>query len=463
MSKIIMAWPPIMGNKGFITAGQNRQVQFLKDPFFAYPIIPATAATMLVAERQEVLWLDAIAEQMDDVDFGRILIQMHPEFIVFEASTPLINRYYEIINGIKQNIPDIKIILCGEHVTALPEEAKAKCTADYIIQGGKWYYEVFKTITGKDWPKEKLIPHIHRDITRWWLYAYNNGNYKYIPATYIMSAQDCWYRGCKFCSWASYHKDYLVRPVEDVLLEIERLIEAGYKEIFDDSGTFPVGDWLKTFCQEMIDRGYNKHISISCNMRFGALKLEDMQLMAKAGFRMILWGLESVNQTTLDMLNKGYNIKSITEDLILAKQVGLQSHLTVMFGYPWETYSEARRTYKMVRWLLLKDYAFSAQATICIPYPGTPLWQYCKENNLLNSENWDDYDMTKPIMKITYPEKKLFDFQKGIYNIAFHPKFIWNKFRSIKEIGDLKYYLRIGKKVYDRFGNFYEIGKATID
>ena len=254
-----------------------------------------------------------------------------------------------------------------------------------------------------------------------------------------------------------------MRPVEDVLKEVEYLIQFGFKEIFDDSGTFPVGEWLETFCKEMADRGYNDHIAFGCNMRFGALKPTDFELMAKAGFRMVLWGFESANQATLDRLNKGYKIKAVMQDLILAKAAGLNTHLTVMFGYPWETYAEAKRTYDMVRWLLLKDWAFSAQATICIPYPGTELWDECKEHDWLTSEDWSDYDMSRAIMKVPYPEKELFKLQKGIYNIAYHPKFIYNKLKAVRNIEDFKYYMRIGRKIYDRFGSFMSVGKASID
>ena len=458
--KIVYAVPPMVNPKGYACIGQNRQFQWFANPFFAYPIIPALAITMLAMKGHQVLWVDCIAEELSEVDFGRLIIQYNPDYIIYEASTPVIKRYWEIINGFKEHLPSIKQILCGDHITALPDESKQNCRADHIVQGGKWYTEVFKIITGQDWQGD--LPIIDRGLTRWWLYAYKNGNYKYIPATYIMSAQDCWYRQCSFCSWAQYHKDYYLRPVDDVLKEMELLIEAGFKEIFDDSGTFPVGDWLREFCEKAIYRKYGDYVDFGCNMRFGALAQNDFDLLSRAGFRMILWGLESVNQNTLDRLNKGYQVRNVMQDLILAKTVGLQSHITVMFGYPWETYEEAKRTYNMVRWLLKSGWVWSAQATICIPYPITPLWKYCKENNLLTTENWEEYDMTKAIMKISYSEKELFKFQKGIYNTAFHPQFIWQKLKATRSIEDIRYYFRIGRKIYDRFGNFYEVGKAHV-
>ena len=202
------------------------------------------------------------------------------------------------------------------------------------------------------------------------------------------------------------------------------LIEAGMKEIFDDSGTLPVGDWLNELCKGIIERGYDEYVAFSANMRFGALKDEDFSLLKRAGFRMLLWGFESTNQETLNYLHKGYHIKDVMHDLILARAAGLHSHLTVMFGYYWETYQEQKRTYDMVRWLLRKGWAQSAQATICIPYPITPLWKECKELGMLTTENWDDYDQTKAVMKVPFPEKELFKFQQGIYNMAFNPEFL---------------------------------------
>lgn len=460
--KVIYCVPPMKDyKKGYPTLGNNRQIQFFTDPTFVYPIIPAMAMTMLKSKGHEVLWLDAIAEGLDEKQFATIILQQRPDYMIFESPTPVVKRYYEIIDGLKTYCGFSKIILAGEHVTALPDEAQKACRPDYIVRGGKWFYEAFKIINKKEW--EGGLPMIDRHLSRWWLYGYKNGNYKYLPGTHIMSAMDCWYRQCSFCSWAQYHKDYYVRPVEEVLTEIEALICAGFKEIFDDSGTMPAGEWLRELCAKIKERGYDRYVSFGCNMRFGALLDTDFRLLSEAGFRLILWGMESVNQKTLDFLNKGIGVKNISHDLILAKQAGLDSHLTVMFGFPTETYEETKRTYDMVRYWLKNDYAYSAQASICIPYPGTPLFKYCKDRGLLLTEDWDRYDMSQAVMATPFDEAELPNFMKGIYNISYHPKFIWNKIKKIRSIDDFKYYCRIGRKIIDRFGNIYSYGKNTLD
>ena len=62
----------------------------------------------------------------------------------------------------------------------------------------------------------------------------------------------------------------------------------------------------------MISREYNKKIKISCNMRLNAIKdIKTYKLMKKAGFRMILFGIESANQKTLDKINKNLRVEEI--------------------------------------------------------------------------------------------------------------------------------------------------------
>ena len=45
--------------------------------------------------------------------------------------------------------------------------------------------------------------------------------------------------------------------------------------------------------------------------------------MAKAGFRFVLFGLESVNQNTLDKLQKSLKVEQIAEGFKMAKKPGL--------------------------------------------------------------------------------------------------------------------------------------------
>jgi len=471
--------------KGCPTLGQNRQFQYFKEPTYVCPVVPAQGATMLKEAGHEVIWNDCIAQGWNYQQFLDFVKKEEPDLIAFETKTPVIKQHWRIIGDLKRlSSIDYRLstVLFGDHVTALPEESFQNSQVDFVLTGGDydflllnlcnflnrptgqpanrptavlepgiWYSENLQIKnTGKFQLNHDLnsVSFIDRGLTQWQLYAYKNGNYKRTPGTYIMSARDCWWGKCSFCSWPQIYPQYRCRSVENVLDEIGSLIQNyRVREIMDDSGTFPAGKWLKDFCEGMIKRGYNKKIYLDCNMRFGALNFSELKLMKKAGFRLLLYGLESANQKTLDRLKKNVKVETIIEECRLATKAGLFPHITIMFGYPWEAYEDASKTFELGRWLLLKGYAYTMHATLVVPYPGTPLFEECRLNNWLKTTDWNDYDMKQPVMRTPMPDGQVSVFVQDMYRVSYNPKFIARKLFSIRDFDDLKYFWRAAKKV----------------
>jgi radical SAM superfamily enzyme YgiQ (UPF0313 family) len=226
------------------------------------------------------------------------------------------------------------------------------------------------------------------------------------------------------------------------------------KEIMDDTGTFPIGLWLEKFCNGMIKKGHNKEVTMDCNMRFGALSLDSYKLMKKAGFRLLLFGLESGHQPTLERVSKSLKVEQIVKSCKNAKKAGLEPHITIMFGYPWETRKEAQKTLDLGRYLLKRGYADTVQSTIVIPYPGTKLFEECKNEGLLKTLDWDRYDMRETIMKTPMPEEEIQEMVQKIYKVAFHPEFIARKVVGIRRREDIRFVKRAGKKVFGHIKDF---------
>ena len=260
----------------------------------------------------------------------------------------------------------------------------------------------------------------------------------------------------KNCSWTTLFPGKCFRQfsVEHTLKEIENLVyNFGVKEVFDDSGTLPVGSWLKELCQALINSGLNKKVKIGCNMRFGAISLAEYQLMYKAGFRFILYGLESANQKTLDFINKNEKISDALKTLKIAKKTKLEPHVTIIIGYPNETKIDAEKTLNLARKIFKENLADSLQATILIPYPGTPLFKYCQDKNLLLTKNWDDFDMRQPVIKSPISPTDQIQLVQNLFKGIINPKFIFQKIISIKSINDIKhlsnYAIKYIKKLKD--------------
>ena len=505
--KIAICYPPLESSKGTPLLSQNRQFQWFSDKatsYSIYPVIPASAATLLKSKGYDVAWLDGIAEKWTYEEFKQRLSDFAPDLIMIETKTPVVKKHWEIIDDIKKghnggctmgderakNISSIEhraspplIVLVGDHVTALPEESFKHSNVDFVLTGGDYDFAMLNLAdhlskgakleagvycregkkivnTGPFVLRHNLdeLPMIDRELTRWQHYAYKNSNFKHTPGTYIMSGRDCWHGKCTFCSWCTLFPGAMWRrrSVENVLDEIEMLVEKyGVKEIMDDAGTMPVGDWLEEFCHGMVARGLNKKVKIDCNMRFNAgLDKEDYALMGKAGFRFILYGLESAKQETLDRINKNLKVEQIEPVLRWAKEGGLDPHITIMVGYPWESRNDMEATLSMAKDLFKNGIVDSMQATIVIPYPGTPLFKECQKEGWLKTEDWNHYDMREPIMKAQVSDEELHRMVQSLYASFMTPRFLLRKVVEVKSFDDLKYLFFSGMKFLAKLKDF---------
>ena len=467
--KILIGYPPTTSEKGTATLGQNRQFQWFANPTLIYPIVLASAATMLKKQGHDVLWLDAIAENISKEDFFKFIFNKKPDLFVFETKAPVIRQHWKLINEMKEKFPSMKIALCGDHVTSFPKESMENSKVDYVFTGGDYdfvskelvdYLEGSADIPEGVWYREKgeiksnglfklrhnldEAPFIDRDLTKWWLYQ-KEYNLQGRPFMYIMSGRDCWWGRCKFCAWPRLYPRFRSRSVKNVLDEIEMLVEKyNVKEIFDDSGTLRVGPWLKELCEGLIERGLNKKIKYSCNMRFGALSQEEYNLMKKAGFRLLKFGLESANQESLDRMDKGIKVKDIVEGCEMATKAGLTVHLTMIVGWPWETKEDALNTFKLAKWLMQTGRADVLQATVLVPYPGTPIWNEALKNNwfLFDPYEYERYDMSEPVLKVKGNAQEVAKICGKIYTIFLTPQYVWQRAKDIKNFEDLKFNLR---------------------
>lgn len=482
--KIAISYPPLNSVKGTPLLGQNRQFQWFNSPTYIYPMVPAYAATYLKTKGHEVIWNDAIAREWTYSQFIDFFKKEDFDLIMLETKAPVLKMHWKIVDELKRINPRTFIVMVGDHVTAFPDETMNNCSVDFVLTGGNYdflianlcenisptgctlqnlepgiYYRENGVIknTGQFQLNQDLneLPMIDRDLTDWKLYSEKNGNYKRLPGTYTYASRDCWYHRCTFCSWTTLYPSYRTRTPEQLLDEVGMLIEKyGVKEIMDDSGAFPAGEWLRTFCKGMIERGYNKKVIMDCNMRFCALSFEDYKLMRKAGFRFVLFGLESANQATLDRIKKGEKIEAMIESCRLAKKAGLSPHVTIMFGYPWEGEEEIQNTVKLGRKLLQKGYAHTLQATVVIPYPGTPLYKECKENGWLQTEDYEEFDMRRPVMKTPVGDEKLKEAVQSVYKVAFNPEFLLRRLFSIRSFGDIQFFVRAAGKVMGHLTDF---------
>lgn len=490
---VVVGYPPIKSDKGVPLLSQNRQFQYFNASTYIYPMVPAYAASLLQDKGYKTYWMDGIAEKKEYSEWVKELKKIKPDYLLVETKSPIAKTHWKIINDLKKQIPKTKLVWVGDHVSYVPLEIFENSKVDYAITGGDYdfvivnllnhihkgetleggvYWQADNTdIKAKPLSSSKLknghticnsgpaslkhdlnsLPFVDRDLTKWKLYAYENGNYKYTPGTYMYSGRDCWWNRCTFCVW-----DHTINPrgsyrsftPERLFAEVKHVVDNyGVKEIFDDAGTMFIGPKLKKFCDLLITSGYNKKVVYGCNMRFNALTQEYYDLMAKAGFRFILYGMESANQKTLDKLDKGTKEADTINGSRMASKAGLEPHATIMLGYPWESYEDAKRTIAVAKYCFKKGYFTTMQATIVIPYPGTPLFRECKEKGWLLTEDYDRFDMREPVMKTPFPKEQIYELEQELYSAFMTPQYILRRLLAIRSFHDFKYLFYMAGKL----------------
>ncbi len=481
--KVAIVYPPLRG-KGSPMLTQNRQFQWYHLGSYIYPVVPAYAATLLAQQGHEVVWEDAIAAQKPEAEFWRDLERARPDLVAMETKTPVVRQHWAITDRIKQRLPETRVVLMGDHVTALPAESMKSCQVDFVLTGGHYdfllrniaqhlessepllpgiYYREGDEIrnTGPFQHDHDLdsLPFIDRHLTRASLYGEKWRRHR--EFFYTMSGRDCPWHRCRFCAWTTTYPRFIRMSVERALDEIGYLIERhGAREIFEDSGTFPGGQWLRDFCQGMIARGFHRKILISGNMRFDYLQDPEVpRLMKQAGWRKVKSGLESANQQTLDRVCKGVTVEQIVNGCRNAARAGIDVHLTVMVGFPWETREQVRRTVQLAKRLMREGSAEMLQSTVVVPYPGTPLYTEAVENDWFTCEpdDYEKFDMRGSVLKTgEMSSEEIVRFCNEIYRSFLTPRFVARQLA--RNITDPGYILRGARAVV---GHLLDFGSGS--
>ena len=219
------------------------------------------------------------------------------------------------------------------------------------------------------------------------------------PSIGIMCSRGCPYN-CTFCSSPiSWGRKTTFRSVDSIIKEIKYLKKTiDVKEIFFQDDTFNLDHkWFYELCNKIIDAGLNKDIFYKTPFRLNKnlLNLDILRLAKKANFWMIFYGVESGNEEILKNINKNLTIKEIKRGFKLTRKAGLASLASFMIGNIGETQNTVKDSIKLFK-KIKPDYAGVA---IVAPFPGTKLYDYAKQKNLILNDNFKEYQFGDCILR----------------------------------------------------------------
>lgn len=393
-----------------------------------------------------------------------------PRFVGFSATTPLINNVFAIAKLCRRYFPETVIVAGGVHPTVLPDETLSCPDIDVVVrgEGEETMVELARgkdlgSIAGISFKKDGKSTHnpdrpLIADIDEIPPPAYHllpmdkyypaTGSYARLPAMSMFATRGCPGR-CTFC-YRTFYGKVRKRSPENMLREIELLhTQYGIREIqfYDDTFTAFTETVLK-FCDLL--KKSRLPIAWSCFTRVDFVTEDLLKAMKSAGCHLILFGVESADETILKNIEKRINLDKVREVVRLARKIGIDTRASYMLGNPGETEETIKKTI---------DFAFKldtdqAHFNITTAYPGTELYGWAKENGYLLENTWSQYNMSDINLALpTVSRETLIKYYRQIHGrYYFRPRIILRRLFHIRSLaqflGEVKGFFAL-KKIFD--------------
>ncbi len=270
------------------------------------------------------------------------------------------------------------VIFGGYHATLCPEEAMHH--GDCVIAGNA---EAVWAEALSDFERGCLKPR----------YDGNNGyarvhpdrsiyeNKKYLPITLVETGRGCNHK-CEFCAISAYYcSQYIPRPHEDIVEELEQS-KHKYHFLVDDNlignRQHAIGLFKKMKPLKIKWAGQGT-LAV-------ARDLELLRIMKESGCELILIGFESLNEQSLKQMNKSWEAALGERDELVENihRAGIGIYATFVFGFDGDnerTFDEALRFAK-------KHKFYTAAFNHLLPFPGTDTYCRLKREGRLLYDKW---------------------------------------------------------------------------
>lgn len=405
---------------------------------------PLTLTTLAALVPEELdARIELVDESVDTVPLGA-----DADIVGISAITGTSKRAYELADHFRRR--RVPVVLGGVHVTLMPEEAGRHADAVVIGPAEKTWPRLLRDLRAGSLKEvyraeERIsspldIPPPRRDLQK---------SLRYMVPNTVMATRGC--KGsCAFCTVPAVLQGYAKRPVGDVIRDIKSA--RGNYIVFNDVSLADDVEYAAELFTAMIPLG----------KRWGGLATVKivqhphlMDLMAKSGCRYILVGFESVQQTVLNGIHKGFNRQDEYRtfmERMHAHDISVQGCFVFGFDHDDSTVFEA--TVQRVIDLKVDIPRFA----VLTPYPGTEIFRQLERENRILTRNWENYDTMHVVFqpaKMTVEE--LHKGFKWAYRETFRLPQVIRRSRSLGLSGIINF---VGNINYRRFA--VELGRDEM-
>lgn len=390
------------------------------EPVF-YPFLPYAAA-VLSKENYNYSILDCQRLRLNKSQTLAEVKKRNPDVIFSLIGLPSLKSDVELLDSIKESIPNITIVGVGTSCRVLQNHILLNSKIDAVLRGSYPYVsnltsflkaleqkQNLRKVPGISYVRNgmvinsaeppdmglKSLPHpIYEDLELDGYESFEDldGNrYSYIP---ILGSKGCPYP-CIYCPYPlGFGKKWTHRSPKDIVGEIEYLHARGVRGFLfrDQSFSMNIKHAIKV-CEEIIHRKLD--IAWFCEARVDHVSRDLLRIMKKAGCKQIHYGVETGDPELIKWGKPQTDLDTIRKAFRLTKEMDLYAMAHIILGWPDETLETLEKTYKFVSEIA----PHRVNWNVLTPYPGTKLYDMAKENNLILTSDWSKYTSYNVVMK----------------------------------------------------------------
>jgi anaerobic magnesium-protoporphyrin IX monomethyl ester cyclase len=352
---------------------------------FAHDRVKESGNEALVVDAQtDDLTIEDTKRRVESFDPDFLVIPSAPSYLFWRCPPPEVRvpkQWFEGIGG------RAKKVLIGPHASATPVAAMRKTGADVAIKGESdqsipdLATKAWKSIDGVCW-RDEQGEHVSASLATVdmkTLRALDFENYNveaHWHRHHVFSgegrgaelefARGCpW--ACTFCNKTLFRNKFRERDVDQVLLEVDRLVARGVQYIYFIDEIFGVGKNVLRLLEGIAER----NVQIGFQTRIDLWNEETLDLLGRARCISMECGIESITEEGREELNKNCRIGTdrISELLIYAKQriPWVQANLIL-------TEKDDKEDIRKWQENLKAHGVWVSEPVPMFPFPGSPLY-----------------------------------------------------------------------------------------
>lgn len=307
------------------------------------------------------------------------------------------------------------VILGGYMVSLMPEEAQKYGDSVMIGDSEETWGEMLEDYKNGCLKKvyQKKLTELKTPMPRYELLLDKKiGNF--LP---VQAGRGC-PKTCSFCSiYCLYHGQYLKREIPEVIRDIKRIKELGFKQfLLLDDNIFSNRDYAVKLCTEI--KKLKMKWMTQCSIDI-AKDEELLEIISKSGCYVLSFGLESITKESLVSMNKSWaNPDKYAEQIKIIRKHGIDISTEMVVGAEGDTLESIRNTADFIA----DNHIAVPRFYILTPIPGTKFFDEMQAQNRIYNTDIYSYNGCEAvhIPKNMTPEeltKAYWDLYNKVYSV----------------------------------------------